>query len=819
MDSVAGDHRFVFVGGLHRSGTTRVTSMLGYHRLASVLLERQGGGGQSDSAQRVFDRATARTDATYDMLSPGGHLTEASPECNPESGADLWRSWAPYWDLSKPVLVQRASPNLLRSRFLQGMFPGSRFVMVTRHPIAVTEAAAEWSSRSRASRLEQWVTAHETMADDVPSLDHVLVVRYEDVVTDTKREYSRILEFLDLPWAPTVTNLDLAGNDAYFRSFESGSPFTRMATRRTVRDLGTRVEPFGYRLRAPYFVATARLGAQVSGAGTHVRKTRPDSVSVQPPVPASTPSPIAPAAPAVPDLARSGTQGELRSAARGGFAFMTGSIVTAVFQFGFLALATHTLEQSLVGAFVEALAVFTIANNTAELGADTGLQRFAPIFLRRRRQDMRRLHAIALAPVLVASTTAAVLLYLYAPQLVHLFVHHVNHKGTSTDLRILSFFLPAVTLTTVICAGLRAWTLRVPVTINSFLIPIARPIIFAGLLVIGITIKLAIIAWAAPTLAGFVIALVVLVAKIRQTPVDTGVPVAPRRAIFGEFWRFSLPRTFGAILQILVASLDVLLVGAFMSAKYAAAYGVASRYIGYGTFALAAVVASVLPQMSRLMDADDYPAVRTVYQSSTWWTIAASWPPLLVLAIFPPLFLRLFGHGYVIASASMTILALAMLPQTGSGPNGTILQMAGRSGVNLGLQAVSFAINLGLNIWLIPRLGLVGAAIAWLASIVVFTLATSIIIWRSFGVQPFGKGFTISAGAALGCYGVLGLVARLMFGTGLLTFALYAVVSSSLYAVLLFKWRSELNLDAFESLYRGVFRRARGRRAPVGGGR
>jgi O-antigen/teichoic acid export membrane protein len=512
-----------------------------------------------------------------------------------------------------------------------------------------------------------------------------------------------------------------------------------------------------------------------------------------------------------------GSRGELRSAARGGVAFTVGIFVSLILQIGFLKLLTHSLDQSDVGALLEAVAIFTICNNTAELGADTGLLRFSPIFYKRRPQDIRRLHVVALAPALVASTLAAVLLFIFSPQLVHVFVHHTVHKGAATSLRILACFLPAVTLTTVICAGLRAWTTRAVVIINSFLVAIARPVIFAAFLVLGVTLKLATIAYAIPTAAAFVAAAIVLAAKFRGTVIDRDAPVAPYGEIASQFWRFSLPRTFGAILQILLLSFDVLLVGAFLSARDAAAYSVASRYALYATFALQAIVASVVPQLSRLMDALDYSSVRIVYKSSTWWTIIASWPALLVLAVFAPFLLSLFGHGYVIASSALTVLSLAMLVSTGTGPSGPLLQMAGRSGVVLAIQGISLVLNLGLDIWLIPRIGLVGAALGWLASILISQLAISGVIWRNFGVQPFGSGYWITGGAALGCYGVLGLATRLAFGATAVAFVSYAIVSSVLYAVVLFRWRKTLQFDAFESLYGGIFRRARRMRASIAG--
>jgi len=821
VNSVAAGHRLVFVGGVRRSGASRVASMLGYHKLVSTIRVNGSPSGEDEQLQQVFDTAAAHGGPDKWAFSREMHLTEASPMCTPESTEQLWQSWGPHWDLSKQVLVERSAPNLLRGRFLQGLFPPASFIMVMRHPIAVAEASGKGSGASRLARVHHWVTAYETMNEDLPHLDRVLIVRYEDLAAHAEREYRRMLEFLELPWAPSVLDLGLGGNEPYYQSWASGSRIARNSSHRAAREYGERVEHFDYLLRPPYAPTSPRLRSPVTRVPNGV-----EVIGLEVATPETAPGPAASTDSAAPPGSGSGSgaiteearaRGELRSAARGGLAFTVGIFVGGLFQFVFLTLAAHTLDQSDIGALLEAIAVFTILNNTAELGADTGLLRFSPIFRRRRPQDIGRLHTVALVPALAASVVTAVVLFAFAPQLVHLFVHHAVHKGASTSLRILAFFLPAVTLTTVMCAGLRAWTLRVPVLLNSFLLPIARPVIFAGFLIMGVTTKLATIAWAAPTALLFAIASIVLASKIRNTTSQRDEPVASYRDISLEFWRFSLPRTFGAILQVLILSLDVLLVGAILSAKQAAAYSVASRYLLYGTFALAAITASVAPQLSRLIDAREYRAMNSVYKSATWWTIAASWPPLLILAIFAPLFMSVFGHGYLTASSALTILACAMLASTGTGPNGAVLQMGGRSGVILGMQAVGLAVNVGLNLWLIPRIGLPGAAIAWLACILFITTLTAAFVWHSFRASPFGAGYAVSAGTALGCYGVLGLATRLAFGTRPAVFAVYFIVASVLYGIMLFRWRSTLNLDAFESVWRGVWRRGRKLRARLPG--
>src|SRR5207248_11587968 len=61
--------------------------------------------------------------------------------------------------------------------------------------------------------------------------------------------------------------------------------------------------------------------------------------------------------------------------ARGGALSLVGSVVTGILAFALVVVVTRTLHPGGAGAFFEAVALFTIISNTAELGADTGLVR------------------------------------------------------------------------------------------------------------------------------------------------------------------------------------------------------------------------------------------------------------------------------------------------------------------------------------------------------------------------------------------------------------------------------------------------------------
>ena len=75
----------------------------------------------------------------------------------------------------------------------------------------------------------------------------------------------------------------------------------------------------------------------------------------------------------------------------------------------------------------------------------------------------------------------------------------------------------------------------------------------------------------------------------------------------------------------------------------------------------------------------------------------------LVFAVFGPLLLGVFGRGFDQGSTALAILSVAMLVNLGTGNVTVVLLMGGKSSWNLVNTAIALALNIGLNLVLIPR--------------------------------------------------------------------------------------------------------------------
>jgi hypothetical protein len=199
---------------------------------------------------------------------PEARFTEDSPLATPANRRKLFEEWSRYWDLSKPYLLEKSPPNLIRTRFLQAMFPDSYFVVLLRHPIPVTLATQPWGGDPVHRLVEHWLRAHELFVEDVPRLARVHVLRYEDLVADPDSTLGRVFAFLGLddpsPGRPSAEGVNVDNfladrtlrtgvNDKYFAEWERRRrPLARRLYYEAVAWRYERpVRAFGYSLREP----------------------------------------------------------------------------------------------------------------------------------------------------------------------------------------------------------------------------------------------------------------------------------------------------------------------------------------------------------------------------------------------------------------------------------------------------------------------------------------------------------------------------------------------------------------------------------------
>ncbi|MGI8777103.1 MAG: sulfotransferase family protein [Acidimicrobiales bacterium] len=248
------DHTLVFLGGLHRSGTSLAFRLLRQHPLASGFSGTAAHEDEGQHLQTVYQPAKAFGGEGRFGFHPDAHLVEVPPVVARAEAQTLFAQWAPYWDLRCPVLIEKSPPNLIRTRYLQSLFPHAHFVVITRHPLEVALAQRKRTGgRPLWSLLRHWFACYDTLSADAPRIHRLLLVRYEDLLTAPQQTLDELLGFVGLSPAPEAVAGEVSAepSDRYRAEWErlAFRPWYRPYARLLVRRFEAEARRYGYSMR------------------------------------------------------------------------------------------------------------------------------------------------------------------------------------------------------------------------------------------------------------------------------------------------------------------------------------------------------------------------------------------------------------------------------------------------------------------------------------------------------------------------------------------------------------------------------------------
>ncbi|MEV6630927.1 polysaccharide biosynthesis C-terminal domain-containing protein [Actinoplanes sp. NPDC051470] len=424
---------------------------------------------------------------------------------------------------------------------------------------------------------------------------------------------------------------------------------------------------------------------------------------------------------------------DARRVSRGGAIGVAGAAVNGVLGFVLTTVLTRVYGVDGAGVLFTVIGLVTIAGAVCCLGADTALMwampRLQPVdnpvepsissatvtptqcrgggggsrAKIKNRPDRER--GMLVATALIPSISVAVLVAIAGVALAEPLARALDLPDP-TLLRMAFGGVPLIVAATVLMAAVRATRpVTAYVAVQFVLVPLLRP---ALLVAAGGSLLLGFGAWLAPLTAALVI----------------GAVLAPRPKkpkAWRVFWGYALPRAASVAVDASSMWVGVLLTGALSGPAEAGLFAAAGRYALAGLLIMQGLRVAMAPHLSRLLGgrgAGQRHEAATLYRKTTQAIVALSFPAYLLLAVFAPAFLGLFGGDFPRAAGPLAVLAGAMLVNVGVGLAQTVLLMSGNSRGHLYATLTGLAANVAAALLLVPRYGAMGAALAWSLGIV-----------------------------------------------------------------------------------------------------
>ena len=181
----------------------------------------------------------------------------------------------------------------------------------------------------------------------------------------------------------------------------------------------------------------------------------------------------------------------------------------------------------------------------------------------------------------------------------------------------------------------------------------------------------------------------------------------------------------GSLAAYLINWTDTLMLGIWRPESEVGVYSVAMRLsliVGMGLMAAGTVAA---PQYAQQFHRGDFSGMQALGRRTTRQALILALGPFTILMIGGAWLLEFFGAGFDIGRTALIILLCGQLAQVYCGGIGYLMQMAGLEKAYRNVVLAGVLLNAVLNAWMIPWLGIEGAATAS-----AITLAS----WNSLGV-------------------------------------------------------------------------------------
>ncbi len=409
----------------------------------------------------------------------------------------------------------------------------------------------------------------------------------------------------------------------------------------------------------------------------------------------------------------------------------TALLITAAGQaltFGLQLLFTRELGVSEYGTYSYLVSWMSVGLILAKGGFDTALLRFVPAYSVKQLPDrVRDVIQTAVRQAGILGTLATIPICAGA-----WLIARTGGASFAAAVLITGLLIPIGACAELIAAGVRGLGQIARSLIGDMLV---RPIVSG--LVLAIAVAAGVVAGATQALGAYLVGTIASLFVSRHFLLRTlSWSSAGAAARLRGFWARSaaLVMTANGFL-ILLYSLDVLMLGALDSVAASGLYNVASKLAVLVIFIMNAGQSVAGPMMARAYVNGRKAELQRVVSLFTLLSLLAALPIAAILAVGAPWLLRAFGPEFPQAADALFVLLGMQCVNVATGPVGLLLAMTGRQAVLAWLLLAAVIVNVILNVVLIPRFGLMGAAWSSFIAHGAWNIAGVVLIRRVLGVD------------------------------------------------------------------------------------
>lgn len=435
-----------------------------------------------------------------------------------------------------------------------------------------------------------------------------------------------------------------------------------------------------------------------------------------------------------PDLHPEQTARDVETLAHGALTTLIGRVTGRAINYVVVIVIGRLLGPAQYGLYGIGLTIMALGGLAATLGLEHGVIRYG---MRYRRSDPERLKGVifeALGVTVVVGALAGALLFALAPWIAGEFFDKPDLAPVLKGFSLGILFYPVLRVaasSTRITQRMRYYVLS-----EELSAPASFIVLFFLLYALGWGLMAAVIGNVASTGVAAAIAMVLLVRLFPALHEGARPVYMPLR----ELISFSVPTAASGMMALIAMWLDRLMVGYYLTEAETGVYLASSQISFLFTILLISFNSIFSPMIADLYHHGQSRRLDELFKVSTRWGFYLGVPVFLVIALVPERLLTfIFDARYAHGAWPMVILSIGQMANLATGAVGFLLVMSGREKRWMLASGVALGANFVLNLLLIPRLGLEGAAVATAITVCGLFTVGLFLVRRSMGLWPYDR--------------------------------------------------------------------------------
>jgi len=399
-------------------------------------------------------------------------------------------------------------------------------------------------------------------------------------------------------------------------------------------------------------------------------------------------------------------------------------ILSKILAYSYRILVARSFGPEVYGLFTLAVMISGWFIVFSSLGLNQGLLRYISLYRGKKEiNKIRFIFKISSKIVLFSTLLSAIILFFLA-QFISINLFH--NPGLIIFLKLFSIIIPLFAFSNIFLSILRAYE---KITWYSFILNILynslKLIILLILIFLGIKTNAVIFSYLLGILIMLIVSYLVCKYKISEIFGKDNLPKEIRKNIAKEFFSYSWPVLFFGFFGGILPWIDSFVIGYFKGASDVGFYNAAIPLVFLLGISQELFVPLFFPLITREYAKKNFKLVKELTKQIGKWIFLLNLPLLIMIILFPGALINIFfGSEYLFAANALRILVIGAFFANITVLSVNLISMVGKTKVILINTLITCVFNTILNIFLVPKYGIDGAAfsttISWIFFGIIF---------------------------------------------------------------------------------------------------